>query len=152
MMTVTPKWSDVDAVVDYLSQREVKGHDVLVFSPDLLDVYFRLDLKPPSKFVYVEQLLYFFPRSKFEPFKQDMITHHVRFVVVDLATLLAPKDARQIDLHQPLVPPKLNTRVRNQFPWSQPIVFRSGSLVVYEVIEPIGEPTAAPSAKESRRK
>ena len=78
-----------------------------------------------------------------------------RFVVVDLSSA---ENFRLDEVFEPGLesldgpPPALDTKVKNLYPWSYPIVFRSGPYIVYKVEGPMGKLQWLPPRKDQRPK
>ncbi len=129
-----PIWEDLAKVESFLRKRDVEDEDVLMFNSDLVTLYWDLDLISPTPYVYMFELQHYFP-SRQELFLASMEQGAQRFVVTDLAGCgLPPVKAEEIGPEGPLAPPPAYTRAKlTEYPWSEPVVFRSGRYMVHAV-------------------
>ncbi len=126
-----PNWRDLDRVARFLAEQNPASGDVCCFHSDLVSLYNRLELLPPTRFVYVQETLVFFPDRQGEILKR-LRESSARFVVTDMWSarlsleqkqrLLSP--AFQHALQKPSAKPR-------PYPWGSPVVFRSGNYSVH---------------------
>lgn len=131
----------LERVAEFLSEKTPTRTAVNVLNSDLVSLYARLDLRPPTRFVYMWELLLYFPRQREEIMAELENSGH-RFVVSDLISCgMSPAAAWEIGPDGPHAPPPkyLASQVA-KYPWSQPVVFRSGPYMVHEVRGPLGKP------------
>ncbi len=137
-----PDWQDLDRVARFLAKQKPASGDVCCFHSDLVSLYNRLGLLPPTRFVYVQETLIFFPDRQ-EQILDRLRASSARFVATDMRSArLTPEQidrlvspAYQHALQQPASKPR-------PYPWGDPIVFRSGNYLVHRVrrLEPIRKP------------
>ena len=146
-----PEWQDLDRVVGHLRQQQIADGQLMAFNNSLIHLYWELGIRPPTRYVYFENCLVFFP-ERTEQIMSTVAAARPRYVVSDLiAAGLSPE---ALDSIRP------GTRLRSVdvqragaeplFPWSHPVVFRAGRYAVHRVEEPLGEP-ALTVGGESRR-
>lgn len=129
-----PIWEDLAEIESFLRKQDVQGEDVLMYNSDLVTLYWNLDLQSPTPYVYMFELQFYFPDRK-ELFLKSMQEGAQRFVVTDLAGCGLPSaTAEEIGPQGPLAPPPAYAHYKlTAYPWSEPVVFRSGRYMVHEV-------------------
>ncbi|MFP6614750.1 MAG: hypothetical protein VB835_20745 [Pirellulales bacterium] len=124
-----PDWNDLDQVAKYLEDLDLKDGELTCFNNDLVHLYLKLGLRPPSRFVYLESLMAYFPAEK-ELFQQSVINSGQRYVVTDLMTLRLNSEQIQAARKNQL---RLSSTLKRTFPWCYPVVFHAGTLRVHQV-------------------
>ena len=132
-----PDWQEMDQVARFLSGQNLSSGDVCCFHSDLVSLYNRLELLPPTRFVYVQESLVFFPDRRADILER-LRESPARFVVTDMRSArLTPEQINRLlspAYQQSLLrKPAANPR---PYPWGYPIVFRSGSYLVHQVTNP----------------
>jgi hypothetical protein len=132
-----PNREDLARVAEYLRRCNVEGREVCFYNSDFVALYQSLRLTPPTRFVYLHELLVFFPDRHAE--MQVQLAHAgLRYVVTDLVACGMPRQlAEQIGLEGPLAPPPAYNRGRTGFPWALPVVYRAGTYLVHKVDRPL---------------
>ncbi len=140
-----PNWIDVDRVAAYLKQLDLKDGELTCFNNDMVSLYLKLGLRPPSRYVYLESLMAYFPEER-AMFLQSVVDSPQRYIVADLTSTRLPD--RIINAQGPdgelSLPPGFPNRARKMFPWRYPIVFRAGTLLVHRVEPPSPSTPAMP--------
>jgi hypothetical protein len=130
---------ELEAVAAYLRSRGVGDGELTCWNNSPHVLYRELDVKPAIPYMQVDTVLILFP-DKEERIRQQLESSRQRFVVSDLQALLVytePAHAEQPG--RPLaLPPGFPPAWASCFPWSEPIVFRSGRYLVHEVNGPPG--------------
>jgi hypothetical protein len=92
-----------------------------------------LDLFPPTRIVYVQEILVYFPDRR-EAILNELQTSPHRYVVTDIvsARLTSQQIERLLSPHYQAALKNPATK-RRPYPWGYPIVFRSGNYLVHEV-------------------
>jgi hypothetical protein len=128
-----PRWQDVRAIESYLQERNVGPGELTCYNNALVHLYLDLNISPPTRYVFLEQLFFLFP-EKIPAFLKTLSASPQKYVVTDLvAAGLAPEDANEIGPQGPLaLPPKFPNRLKGDFPWSLPILHRSGAILVHD--------------------
>ena len=129
-----PSREDLARVAEFLERHHVRGTDVCCYNSDLVSLYQQLHLQPPTRFVYLHELLVFFPDRRSE-IQTALAVSDQRFIVTDLASCGMPRHlAVEIGPDGPLAPPPAYSRFQtDDYPWSHPVVFRSGTYLVHQV-------------------
>jgi hypothetical protein len=147
-----PNREDLARVADYLRRCGVQGRDVCFYNSDFVALYQSMDLTPPTRFVYLHELLVFSPDRASQMHDQLASSGH-RYVVTDLIACGMPRQlAEQIGPDGPLAPPPAYDRNRTGYPWELPVVYRAGTYLVHKVDRPLeemfldsGRPASAPT-------
>ena len=138
-----PHRGHLERVAEFLSQKQPGHREVNVLNSDLVGLYARLNLRPPTRFVYVWELLLYFPQQR-DLIMSDLVNSGHRYVVSDLVSCgMSPADAWEVGPDGPYAPPpKYRANQRGGYPWSHPVIYRSGPYMVHEVTGPIGRPSS----------
>lgn len=138
-LLVTPSFDDLEKVAEFLRQQGVKQGEMICFNDSLVHLYPRMQLQPPTRFVYLDVLLIFFS-DRSQLLYEALAKRPHRYVVVDTAASgLTREESLSVGNDGPSAPPPaLATNTKNIYPWSHSIVFRSGPYVVYRIIGPMG--------------
>ena len=141
-MLVTPSFSDMEKVAEFLRQQSVRQGELVCFNDSLVHLYPRMQLQPPTRFVYLNALLVYFSDRR-QLLHEALARTPQRFVVVDAGfSGLTREQALAVGAGGPSAPPPaLATNTKNTYPWSHPIVFRSGPYLVYRITGPMGRLT-----------
>lgn len=133
-----PSWAELEPLIDKLRELNVSDRELLAYNGNLIHLYPRLKLDPPTRFVYVDVLARCFPRRRPEML-QEIAHRNVRYVVANLR-----EDGWEDNVPSGrLLPTPLETcRTQLFFPYNQRAVFRSGSYVLFEVDSPPGSLTS----------
>jgi len=144
-----PDWEAMSEVEKFLRDQQVRHGEVTCYNNDLIYIYWNLNLKPSTRFVYAEALMMFFPDER-ERILNAIQKSPQRFIISDLHSVdgLSEEDIAAISPGQPDLPPAFPVRVRKIFPFNHPVVFRSGSIVVHDA-RPIPTMPAPQSTAES---
>ncbi len=140
-----PNREDLARVAEFLRRNGAAGPDVCCYNSDLVSLYQVLHLQPPMRFVYLHELLVFFP-DRNDEIAAALEQSGQRFVVTDLVSCGMPRaQAEEIGPDGPLAPPPTYPRNRsNSYPWSHPVVFRSGTYLVHRIDGPPGDVAVRP--------
>jgi hypothetical protein len=130
-----PDWEDLDQVAEFLRKQNATSHEVCCFHSDLVSLYNTLDLLPPTRFVYVQETLVFFPDRRELILETLRVTPH-RFIVTDIVSgRLTPEQTER--LFSPAYQANLRKPAKKDrpYPWGYPIVFRAGNYLVHLKME-----------------
>jgi len=141
-MLVTPSFGDLEKVAEFLQQQSVRQGELVCINDSLVHLYPRMQLQPPTRFVYLNALLVYFSDRR-QLFYKALARTPQRFVVVDTGSSgLTREQSLAVGPGGPSAPPPaLATNTKNTYPWSHPIVFRSGPYLVYRITGPMGNLT-----------
>lgn len=136
-----PHRTHLERVAEFLSQKNLARNEVNMLNSDVVGLYERLNLRPPTRFVYVWELLLYFPQQR-DLIMSELANSGHRYVVSDLVSCgMSPADAWAVGPDGPHAPPpKYRANQRGRYPWSHPVIYRSGPYMVHEVSGPIGKP------------
>lgn len=131
-----PDWEDMEHVAEFLKSQQTQDREVTCFSNDMVHLYLSLDLEPSTRFVYTQSYIEFYPSRRPLIFKA-LRESPQRFVLSNLmAGGLLVSQAKEIGPEGPnAYPPDFPEHLKAKFPFSLPIAFRSGSLVVHHYQE-----------------
>ncbi len=132
-------WRQLDEIVKYLRNRHVSDGQVTCLNVNLVDVYSQLELRPSTRYVFLEELMDLFP-TRHALIEQTLADSRQRYVVTDLlAAGLSLEEATAVGPDGPAAPPPAFPRnLDGQYPWSHRVVFRSGRFMVHVVGSPMG--------------
>lgn len=129
-----PNWEDMQRVAVYLQQQKVGDGELTCFNNNLIHLYTALNLRPSSRYVYLETLLVFFPERR-QRIYQSLAETKQRYLVTDLARIgLTPLQLEAIVPGKPL-PEDFPQVLKKRTPFANPIVFRAGNIAVHRVGE-----------------
>ena len=129
-------WVDLQRVAYYLGDMHLADGELTCLNSTLVYLYPMLNLKPSTRFIFLDSLYMFCPSHRPE-IERAVQSSRQRYVVADLVTAGVPAavaDRGKSALAQMTAGGAAN----GSFPWSQEPVFRSGRYVVYRVKPPIG--------------
>jgi hypothetical protein len=128
-----PNWQDLEKVAEFLEEQNLALRDVCCYHSDQVSLYNRLDLLPPSRFVYVRELTVFFP-DRSEAILESLRTVPHRFIVTDMASAQLTEEQKQ-RLLSPTYQSALRQPIKKTrpYPWGHPIVFRAGNYLVHQI-------------------
>jgi hypothetical protein len=134
-----PSWRDLDRVAEYLRAQGLSDRELTCYHNGLVHLYGILGLRSSTRYVYLEQVVAYFP-ERHAVFLQALSDSRQRYVVTDLfASGLSPSGIARLCAEGPLArPPRFPSRLRDVYPWSQPAVFRAGPYLVHRVERPLG--------------
>jgi len=150
--------AELHDVAQYLRNRGVRDGEVCAYEYSAMRLYWDLDLAPPCRFVCPRIYAFRFFPARRDDIHQLLAQSPQRFVVTDLVMDgMSEADANGIGPDGPHSPPpkwprevpkgtRSLTRLGSprMYPWSHPVVFRSGRYLVHELDGPMGEFTARP--------
>jgi hypothetical protein len=133
-----PDWERLKPVVDFLKEQDLRPGELTAYSGGLVHLYAEMGLPPSTRYVYVNVLAILFP-DRVKEIHRALEDSPQRFVVSSLreagmpAESIAEEDHPSTGLPVSFPPERLK-----EFPFTQPVVFRSGEYVVHRVAAPIG--------------
>jgi hypothetical protein len=135
-----PVRSDLEAVARHLSTRGLRDGDLTVYSANAVSLFRRLDCQPSTRFVFTDIHARIFIARR-----QEIVAalgeSRQRYAVVCLLESGVPPAEVAAGAGDDLTSLDnwLSDTSRQKFPFNQSPVFRSGSYVVYEVDQPVGD-------------
>src|SRR5262249_32968440 len=129
-------WVHIVPVEEYLRDK-VEDGEVLGYAAATLPVYRDLGLDPPTRYIYGGVLFNFYPRRRDEIIRA-MLASRQRYIVTDVdVTSLTPEQRKALPPDGECSPPyEALTSARPLFPWTYPVVFRSGRYLVHKARVP----------------
>ena len=124
-------WKEYPAVVEFLRSQNVSNTDVFVYHWSQLSLYSDLNLTPPHRYVITDSHEALFPKQA-NRIQEAIAQSSFRFVVTDLGSLGITTEQADKLVNSGNLPMQLSDAVSNRFPFTLPIVFRSGTLCVHE--------------------
>ena len=130
-----PAWAELQPALDHLSQLQLKDCELTVHNVHLVHVYRELNLKPSTRFVYLDVLTRIFYRDHAEEIVEHLDRSGHRYVLSGLIENgMSPADVQQVDQQFPhRLPSAFPQQHLAEFPYHFPVVFRSGQYVIYRV-------------------
>jgi hypothetical protein len=134
-----PDWSDLHRVADFLRKQDVRDRETNCFQSSLVHLYGMLDRRPATRFVFLEHWIVIYP-ERHEVLRQALAASPQRFVVTDLVAAGIPPDRiENLAAGSTVLSLAGNDTLADAvYPWSYPIVFRSGRYAVHRVDGPVG--------------
>jgi hypothetical protein len=141
-LTEAVDWQDLARVAAYLRAQEVKDREVTCFSVFTTPLYIELDQRPSSRFIQVSSLITFFS-SRQQEMVEALGRGPQRFLVSDVrdfwTSSLSAQQARAEQPHRALaLPPDFPPDKAQEYPWTEPVVFRAGRYYVHRAKEEPG--------------
>jgi hypothetical protein len=140
-----PHWRDLERVASFLRSCRVRNGDVCCFPNSTIHLYEMLEIRPPTRYVYLENTLVFFPERE-ETLRAALAAAAPRYTVTDLVSAGVRPDAPTIPGRGSIPPdvPLAREEPPRVFPWQFPIVFRAGRYAVHRTVGSIGRLELAP--------
>ncbi len=134
----TTRWLDLVQVATFLRGLDVRQGDVSCYNSGLIHLYPMLGLGPPTRYVYLDTLVVFFP-DRHPKFLEALKASGHRYVVTDLMCLrLNPEAIAGLCPEGPLqLAPRFPERLQRVYPWSQPAIYRAGRYLIHHVEHPL---------------
>jgi hypothetical protein len=133
-----PEWRDLERVAAFLRDQRVRDGDVCCVPNSTIHLYEMLGIRPPTRYVYLENTLAFFPERS-EVLRAALAAAAPKYAVTDLVTAGVPPDALS-QIRPGMVLSGLASLGAGQArasPWEFPILFRSGRYAVHRTEGPI---------------
>jgi hypothetical protein len=133
-------WTDLGHVADFLRAQHVADGEVLCFDDNTHPLYLDLGLRPAGRFFQFTILLEAFPRHR-EAVRRELEAAHPRFVVSDLVvTGMRLEPLRKHGLGPvSALPPGFPSDLAGCYPWTEPVLYRSGRYLVHRTDGRVGK-------------
>ncbi len=132
-----PNWRALERVAVYLRECGVRDGEVCCFPNSTIHLYEQLGIRPPTRYVYLENTLVFFPERR-ETLRAALAAAAPRYAITDLvAAGVPPEDVLPISPKFSSPAARLGVGPERVFPWEFPIVFRTGRYAVHRTVGPI---------------
>jgi hypothetical protein len=133
---------DMEQLAEYFRRQGVRDGELTCYSCTTADLYLMCGVQPSTRFTAYTLFVQWFPRHRNE-LLDTLNASRQRYVATDLRcfnqTVLAEAE-REIPSPYEL-PSSFPEEWRGVFPWSEPIVFRSGPFAVHRVTGPVARLT-----------
>jgi hypothetical protein len=116
-LTPVANWTGLERVAQYLREQGVKDGEVTCYDLRTTSLYLDLDLKPSTRFPFLDMAIFVFPRHE-EEIRRALAGSRQRLVVTDL-------------------PPQFQPASKDCFPWNEDIIYRIGRYAVHRVTKPV---------------
>jgi hypothetical protein len=132
-----PQWEDLQRAEQFLRQQHAHDRMVLCYHNSLVYLYQDLGLRPPTRYVYLESCLAFFPERR-RGILQEVRAASPEYVVTDLVSTGLPVEQARLPGRRKddPYPPEFPDAARRKYPWNLPVVFRAGSILIHEALPP----------------
>ncbi|MBN72348.1 MAG: hypothetical protein CME32_24085 [Gimesia sp.] len=139
-LLVQVDWEDLAAVREYLAKQQLKDRELHCYNSTLIYLYPELGLQPATRFGFFDSVLVFCRKHRGE-LHQAIQDSPQKFIVTDLIESGFNRETALATAEGPgkNVPPQYPVSLKGAYPWSQPVVFRSGRYLVHRVERPLGK-------------
>lgn len=134
----SPNWRELTPVLEYLAKMNLHDGELTVYPGTAVTIYRELNLRPSTRYVYLDALARLFPR-RVDNIREAVEGSSQKYIVSSLRDAGMADDA----IGQPSdpttgLPPCFPIQRLAEFPYTQPIVFRSGAYCVHRCTGPTG--------------
>jgi hypothetical protein len=130
---------EIGAVADYLRTQDVRDGELITWHDSPHDLYLSLSIKPGIRFLHVGTAY------RLGEWQSQQLLHelqsaipHARFAVSDMYSVTKHRDVLN-EVGPDSLPLQMPAWQRNEFPFNQPVVFRSpsGRHLVHRICNPV---------------
>ena len=132
-----PNWIEIEPVVRFLEQQSVLDGEVTCYNVHTIHIYHRLGLAPSTPYVGLSSLITLFP-SRSDAIAKALHNSTQRYIVTELVESGMPFAEAVVEQDTVPIPPTYPVCHSATFPWSHPVVFRSGRYLVHQLVPPLG--------------
>jgi hypothetical protein len=135
-----PDWVALDRVGAFLKERGVGDAELTCYSFGTTPLYLQLNLQPSTRFVSgIEDMIAGSPHRR-DMVRAELAASPQRYVVTDLQFLAADLQGAGLLMGRSVdgsrsewnLSPDFPQAIRGRYPWSEPVVFRSGPYLVHQ--------------------
>lgn len=130
-----PDWRQLQPVIEFLEQQDLRDGDLTAYNVFIVNLYDELDVMPSTRYILPDIHIKVFTRHADE-IRTTLRNARHRYVVSSLIEDHIPPEL--VDEFSPDQPPELPVgfpaKLRDEFPYNQKLVLRSGQYVVHEVV------------------
>jgi hypothetical protein len=133
-------WIHLARVAEFLRGEGVRDGELTCYHRGTIPLYLELGVQPSTRLVWIDILVHFFP-GHMDEMRSELAHSGQRYLVSDLGgpRSLDPALAVSGGKDQPLaLPPGFPRDWATHYPWSEPVVFRSGRYLVHRATGPVG--------------
>ncbi len=130
-----PNWIELQPALEYLRQLNLHDQELTVHNVHLVHAYRELNLKPSTRFVYLDVLTRIFYRDHAKEIVHELDHSGHRYVLSGLVENgMPPRNfASENQTPSTSLPTAFPSEHLSEFPYHFPVVFRSGQYVVHRV-------------------
>jgi hypothetical protein len=133
-----PNWNEMEPVIDFLKTQNLKDGELTCYNVHTIHIYDRLGIRPSTRYVGLSSLITLFP-SRQQQLAEALVTSRQRLIVTELVESgLRVAEATDQGDEPNSLPPAFPKIEKPTFPWSHPVVFRSGRYLVHQVLPELG--------------
>lgn len=133
-----PNWLEMEPVVAFLNSKKLNDGELTCYNVHTIHFYERLNLRPSTRYVGLSSLITLFP-SRNTDMASALRASRQRYVVTELVESgLRVAEATMSGETETSLPPAFPKLSQSVFPFSHPVVFRSGRYLVHEVLPQLG--------------
>jgi hypothetical protein len=131
---VSPTLTELDRVIEFLRSRGVRDREVACWNSTTVVLYLRLQVRPPSRFLLPDVHMSIYPHKR-KLIVEELKAARPRYILLDMIAMgVPPEQARTVHPDGPFAyPPVFSKELIEEYPLSEPVVFRAGR---YYVVEP----------------
>jgi hypothetical protein len=143
---LTTDWVDLERVAAFLRAQGLADGQLTCYHDFTHPLLLELRLRPSTPFLHFNILLSAFPRHH-DVIRRRLETSGQVFVVSDVQSVGITR--ADIERNRVSLPPEWSS----VYPWSEPVVFRSGRYLVHRVVNPVARlaPEPRPMARRPKR-
>jgi len=127
-----PDWTELQPALDFLRQQELNDGELTIHNVYVVHAYRELNLKPSTRFVYLDVLTRVF-RDHQDEIVESLDRSGHRFILSSLLENGMTPDQYRDRTGAHALPEAFPQDHLNEFPYQHPVVFRSGQYVIHEV-------------------
>ena len=130
-------WEDLERVASFLRAQELRESELICLHESTMPLYRELDRIPPVRHLFYGQATGVY-RTHRQQILGDLSASRARYAVSDLGSI-SWRTYQSQERTESQTPPAISFSkpMAEAFPWSEPIVFRSGRYAVHRIDKPI---------------
>ncbi|QDU36521.1 hypothetical protein Mal4_08070 [Maioricimonas rarisocia] len=134
-----PDWQELQPVIEFLEEQDLKDGELTAYNVFLIHLYPELGVRPSTRYAFLDVLTRIFS-NRSDLIHEALSESNQRFVVSSLLENgMHPDDIEAAgEVISRSLPPAFPQEHLHEFPYNQPLVFRSGQYVVHRVDGPVG--------------
>lgn len=135
VMGGTSDWVALEHIAAFLRKQDLREDEPICLHESTMPLYLELNKTPALRFLFFAQATGVY-RAHRQQMLVEMSASGTRYVVSDLR-MAGIRRHYPSDENEAVPPPRFPKSLAALFPWSEPIVFRSGRYAVHRVCKPI---------------
>jgi hypothetical protein len=133
-------WVHLARVAEFLRGQGIRDGELTCYHRGTIPLYLELGVQPSTRLVWIDILLLFFP-GHMDEIRSELAHSGQRYIVSDLGGIRSKDSTWAVSVGQDqslALPPDFPRDWATHYPWSEPIVFRSGRYLVHRATGPVG--------------